>query len=1090
MSFRRYGGVTYNAKNNIVRSNYNTAANLSVTGDVGQDNSYITFLSDISGDIIFYGNIDISGNLDISGNAHVFGDLDVSGNENLQGNLLVYGNEDLRGNLLVYGNEDLRGNLDVSGNANIFGNLDVSGNENLQGNLRVYGNIDISGNLDVSGNFHVFGDLDVSGNENLQGNLTVYGNEDFRGNLDVSGNVHIFGDLDVSGNENLQGNLLVYGNEDLRGNLDVSGNTRIFENLDVSGNENLQGNLLVYGSSNFNGLVSAPAGVTGATGSFTNLYVSGQFVCDGPIYDPNGITGTTGSFTNLYASNNLQVDGNTNLGNQSNDTINIFGTLGVTGPSNLYGLVSAPNGITSATGSFDNLFVYNNADVCGNLFASYMYLTAKNQNYSTYPPNSVVPKSYVDTIGSGLKAAFSSVCATTKSLPGSGGSSGDVNPYGIPPDISYTDGYQVVEGDYVLVVCQNAGGTYIDGSGNTITNYPAPAFSSAVYNGEWIVSNGNWSRPASGTFSSGTDSVGGFSYVQNGLTHDNQALVQINNPGEVGTDNLQFTTLYQNNYEIGQGLNLSNNILSVDSSLNFINYLDSTPGIPNASGTLTIGSYTSQTIIGPTGPNVNPIIIRPGITGPTGSFTNLYVSGPSNQVGLITAPGGITGATGSFTNLNVSGEFICNGTIYDPYGITGGTGSFDNLYVSGTSKQVGLITAPGGITGSTGSFDNLYVSGPFICDGTIYDSNGITGGTGSFDNLYVSGTCNLNGNTTITSNSDGPTLQVVNTLTTNNSIQGAFTQTTNFNEGTILSCNGSITEIKMNNLAPGAHFTISNDGAFRINNTSVSTAPFTVGTNNLTILNNGNVGIANNNPAAILDITGTLRVSGVVSITNNTNSTAVNNGALTVTGGVGIALNTFMGGTLNVAGVVSITNNTNSTAGNNGALTVTGGVGIGLNTFMGGTLNVAGIVRMTNNTNSTSAITGALTVTGGVGIALNTFMGGTLNVAGNCTAQTFTSGSDYRLKSNIELLLPSRTIDDLKPVEYDLSGNIHDMGFIAHEVQEVLPFLVHGEKDGKNMQSLNYTGFIALLVKEVQDLKRDKKVLEERLDRIEQILNK
>ena len=66
MSFRRYGGVNYNARNNIVKSNYNTAANLSVTGNVGQDNSYITFLSDISGDIIIYGNVDISGNLDVS----------------------------------------------------------------------------------------------------------------------------------------------------------------------------------------------------------------------------------------------------------------------------------------------------------------------------------------------------------------------------------------------------------------------------------------------------------------------------------------------------------------------------------------------------------------------------------------------------------------------------------------------------------------------------------------------------------------------------------------------------------------------------------------------------------------------------------------------------------------------------------------------------------------------------------------------------------------------------------------------------------------------------------------------------------------
>ena len=54
------------------------------------------------------------------------------------------------------------------------------------------------------------------------------------------------------------------------------------------------------------------------------------------------------------------------------------------------------------------------------------------------------------------------------------------------------------------------------------------------------------------------------------------------------------------------------------------------------------------------------------------------------------------------------------------------------------------------------------------------------------------------------------------------------------------------------------------------------------------------------------------------------------------------------------------------------------------------------------------------------------------------------------------------------------------MGFLAHEVQELYPFLVNGEKDGKEMQSINYMGFIALLVKEIKDLKERVKILEEK----------
>jgi hypothetical protein len=45
------------------------------------------------------------------------------------------------------------------------------------------------------------------------------------------------------------------------------------------------------------------------------------------------------------------------------------------------------------------------------------------------------------------------------------------------------------------------------------------------------------------------------------------------------------------------------------------------------------------------------------------------------------------------------------------------------------------------------------------------------------------------------------------------------------------------------------------------------------------------------------------------------------------------------------------------------------------------------------------------------------------------------------------------------------------MGLIAHELQEVYPFLVNGEKDGANHQSINYTSLIALLIKEIQALK-------------------
>ena len=136
---------------------------------------------------------------------------------------------------------------------------------------------------------------------------------------------------------------------------------------------------------------------------------------------------------------------------------------------------------------------------------------------------------------------------------------------------------------------------------------------------------------------------------------------------------------------------------------------------------------------------------------------------------------------------------------------------------------------------------------------------------------------------------------------------------------------------------------------------------------------------------------------------------------------------------------------------------------------------------------SSSSTTGALQVGGGVGIRGNlnvsggASFGGNLNVsggasfggnitAGNLIGYALYVSSDYRLKENVQPLTINRTVDVLKPVEYDhITG--HQMGFIAHEVQADYPFLVTGEKDGGDYQTVNYNGLIALLVKEIQDIK-------------------
>jgi hypothetical protein len=108
----------------------------------------------------------------------------------------------------------------------------------------------------------------------------------------------------------------------------------------------------------------------------------------------------------------------------------------------------------------------------------------------------------------------------------------------------------------------------------------------------------------------------------------------------------------------------------------------------------------------------------------------------------------------------------------------------------------------------------------------------------------------------------------------------------------------------------------------------------------------------------------------------------------------------------------------------------------------------------------------------GTGILIN----GDLNVSGNITATgTITpSTSDYRIKDIIEPLNASYSVDNLNPVKYfNKKSKKEEIGFIAHEVQQSFPCLVTGEKDGQDLQTLNYIGLIGILTKEIQQLKAD-----------------
>jgi hypothetical protein len=104
------------------------------------------------------------------------------------------------------------------------------------------------------------------------------------------------------------------------------------------------------------------------------------------------------------------------------------------------------------------------------------------------------------------------------------------------------------------------------------------------------------------------------------------------------------------------------------------------------------------------------------------------------------------------------------------------------------------------------------------------------------------------------------------------------------------------------------------------------------------------------------------------------------------------------------------------------------------------------------------------------------------SINANNSATSYATSSDYRLKDNQQPLTGSGAfIDALQPKTWEWKADgSRGVGFIAHEVQEVSPSSVVGEKDGEQMQAMEYGSaeFIANIIAELQSLRKRVALLE------------
>jgi hypothetical protein len=111
---------------------------------------------------------------------------------------------------------------------------------------------------------------------------------------------------------------------------------------------------------------------------------------------------------------------------------------------------------------------------------------------------------------------------------------------------------------------------------------------------------------------------------------------------------------------------------------------------------------------------------------------------------------------------------------------------------------------------------------------------------------------------------------------------------------------------------------------------------------------------------------------------------------------------------------------------------------------------------------------------------------GSVSTTGSGT--TYNTTSDIRLKQDIEPLVATDKLMAMNPVSYNWKADPdgpRSMGFIAQEMQEVMPEAVAVGDDEDAMMSMDYGRITPILVSALQDAHRKIEQLEQRIAEME-----
>ena len=458
-------------------------------------------------------------------------------------------------------------------------------------------------------------------------------------------------------------------------------------------------------------------------------------------------------------------------------------------------------------------------------------------------------------------------------------------------------------------------------------------------------------------------------------------------------------------------------------------------GVTNGAGSITINNTGVTSAVAGTGISVS---------GATGAVT-ITNSAPDQTVSLTGA--GTTSISGTYPNFTITSNDQYTGTVTS----VSGTGTVNGLSLSGTVTSSGSLTLGGTLTGTA----SLNING------TV---GATTPNSGAFTTLSASSTVSGTGFSTY--------------LASPPAIGGTAAAAGSF---TTLSATG-VTTVQAGTVSAPA-ITTSGDTNTGIFFPAADTVAIgTGGTEALRVNSSQNVGIGTSSPTAKIDVAPS---SGAASIYNRAvagqNATFDLAGGGNTVGSTSFQLSQLSDSSAYVfqranSALVFGTNNTERARIDSNGNVMTGATSA---TFAGYTFKFSvteGSTYTPMGINSNAAGTASTNV---IIFARNGTQAGAITITG--TTATYGSGSDYRLKNDVAPLNNALAkVSLLKPVSWKWKiDDSYGEGFIAHELAEVCPQAVIGQKDEVNAegdpvyQSVDTSFLVATLTAAIQELKTE-----------------